>query len=204
MSASAGFLTKTCPHSRTAKGYDRDRILLRHVARNAAIPIVTTLGVSLRFSLSSLPVVELFFGWPGAGYMLIKAIASGDNNLALAFLLCFGVLFILTNIGLELAYSLLNPRIRAWPRQAENNESRVSPGWAGLARHWARPCWRRSRPRGGGHGRSPSWPPSHPRPGAAAGSRSAMPAVHPAQDGTGTGAAGGMACSGAASCCWLA
>ena len=104
-----------------SKGLRRDRILLRHVARNAAIPIVTTLGVSLRFSLSSLPVVELFFGWPGAGYMLIKAIASGDNNLAIALLLCFGVLFILTNIALELAYSLLDPRIR--PGRARPDES---------------------------------------------------------------------------------
>ena len=58
-----------------SKGLRPIWVVSRHVIRNAAIPILTTAGLSLRFSLSSLPVVEFFFGWPGVGFTLLKSIA---------------------------------------------------------------------------------------------------------------------------------
>ena len=70
---------------------------MRHIARNAAVPIITTLAVSLRFALSSLPVVELYFGWPGIGFNLIRSIAYRDDNLTVPLLLTLGILFILIN-----------------------------------------------------------------------------------------------------------
>lgn len=94
-----------------SKGLRADAILRRHVYRNAAIPILTTVGVSLRFSLSTLPVVEFFFGWNGAGQMLLRAISFQDHNMAIALLLAFGLLFIAINLLLELAYRLLDPRL---------------------------------------------------------------------------------------------
>ena len=93
------------------KGLSGGRIMIAHVLRNAAIPILTTISVSLRFSLSSLPVVELYFGWTGAGLMLLKGIAQQDDNLAVALLLCLGTLFILINLVLELIYRLVDPRL---------------------------------------------------------------------------------------------
>jgi peptide/nickel transport system permease protein len=73
---------------------------------------LTTVGLSLRFALSSLPVVELFFGWPGAGFVLLKSIAAQDFNTTIALLLCFGTLFIVVNLALELTYRLVDPRLR--------------------------------------------------------------------------------------------
>ncbi len=95
-----------------SKGISDHSVLYGHVVRNAAVPILTTIGLSLRFALSSLPVVELFFGWPGAGFMLLKSIAARDFNTTIALLLCFGALFIVVNLVLELAYRLVDPRLR--------------------------------------------------------------------------------------------
>ncbi len=102
------------PHVRTARSKGlRDRyMLVNHVIRNAAIPILTTIGVSLRFSLSSLPLVEFFFGWPGMGFHLLRSIARRDDNLTVILFLCLGTLFILVNLVLEMAYRFIDPRMR--------------------------------------------------------------------------------------------
>jgi peptide/nickel transport system permease protein len=60
-----------------SKGLHWRTVLNRHALRNVLIPILTTLGTSLRFSLASLPVVEYFFLWPGVGLTLLKAIELG-------------------------------------------------------------------------------------------------------------------------------
>lgn len=97
------------------KGLRRYTILYRHVFRNAAVPILTTVGVSLRFSLSSLPVVEFFLGWPGVGFTLLRAIAEREYNLTIAMLLSLGLLFILVNLLLEVVYRFIDPRLRDVP-----------------------------------------------------------------------------------------
>ena len=94
------------------KGASENRVLFRHIFRNAAIPILTTLGTSLRFSLSSLPVVELFFSWPGVGFNLLRAISQKDDYLTVALSLSLGVLFILVNWLLDGAYRIIDPRLR--------------------------------------------------------------------------------------------
>ena len=94
------------------KGLRESVILYRHVIRNAAISILTTIGLSLRFSLSSLPVVEFFFGWSGLGYVLLKAISQKDDNLTVALALSLGVIFILMNLVLDGLYQLIDPRLR--------------------------------------------------------------------------------------------
>ncbi len=95
-----------------SKGLRFYAILLRHIFPNAAIPILTTIGLSLRFSLSSLPVVEFFFGWPGIGFALLKAVAGQDDNLTVALILCIGLFFIIINLLLEMTYPRLDPRLR--------------------------------------------------------------------------------------------
>jgi ABC-type dipeptide/oligopeptide/nickel transport system permease component len=98
-----------------SKGINQLRIMTVHVMKNAAIPILTTIGVSLRFALSSLPVVELYFGWPGAGFSLLKSIAQQDDNLTVALALSLGLLFILVNLLLDLSYRLIDPRLLKRP-----------------------------------------------------------------------------------------
>ncbi|MGD1994284.1 MAG: ABC transporter permease subunit, partial [Anaerolineae bacterium] len=95
-----------------SKGLRELLVMGRHVIRNAAIPILTTVGMSLRFSLSSLPVVEFFFGWPGVGFTLLKSISRRDDNLTVALVLCLGVVFIGVNLVLEAMYRLIDPRLR--------------------------------------------------------------------------------------------
>jgi peptide/nickel transport system permease protein len=94
------------------KGLSPRVVMNRHVLRNAAIPILTTVGLSLRWSLSSLLVVEFFFGWPGIGFTLLKATSRQDENLAVALLLCLGALFILVNLLLDVSYRFIDPRLR--------------------------------------------------------------------------------------------
>ena len=96
-----------------AKGLLRRAITLGHAYPNAAVPILTGLGVSLRFSLASLPVVEYFIGWPGIGAALLDAIrqqqAQGVAGLALAL----GLTFMLVNLILEALYRVADPRLRS-------------------------------------------------------------------------------------------
>lgn len=94
-----------------SKGLHPYSIMWSHVLRNVAIPVLTTIMVSLRYSLSSLPVVELYFGWPGAGFSLLKGISQQDYNLTIALTVSLGLLIILINLILELSYRMIDPRL---------------------------------------------------------------------------------------------
>ncbi len=121
---------------RTARGKGLRELLVvgRHVMRNAAIPILTTVGLSLRFSLSSLPVVEFFFGWPGMGFTLLKAISKRDDNLTVILILCLGVLFIVVNLILEALYRVIDPRLReSTRRRVEGRRGSLLEGLQSLA-----------------------------------------------------------------------
>ncbi len=95
-----------------SKGLRANLVWMRHVLPNAAIPILTTVGTSTRFALSSLPVVELYFGWPGIGETLIRAIARRDDLLTVALALTLGAIFIVINISLDASYRLFDPQLR--------------------------------------------------------------------------------------------
>ncbi len=112
-----------------SKGLRNYLVWLRHVWPNVAIPVLTTVGTSVRFSLSSLPVVELYFGWPGIGLTLIRAIARRDDLLTVALALMLGLIFIIINILLEASYRLLDPRLR---EGAAHITTRAPGGWRGL------------------------------------------------------------------------
>jgi len=82
--------------------------------------------LSLCFSLSSLPVVEFFFGWPGLGFVLLKAISQKDDNLTVALTLSLGVVFILVNLLLDGVYRLIDPRLRSAMRQTQRGSNKFS------------------------------------------------------------------------------
>jgi peptide/nickel transport system permease protein len=98
-----------------SKGLRQRRVMFVHVMRNTALPILTTVSVSLRYALSSLPVVELYFGWTGAGFTLLKGIAQRDDSVTVALVACLGSLFLLTNLLLDASYRLIDPRLRQAP-----------------------------------------------------------------------------------------
>ncbi len=94
------------------KGLLPGQIWRGHIWRNALIPILTTIGISLRFSLSSLPVVEYFFGWPGMGFTLLKSISKQDDLLTVALVMVMGIIFILVNLALDISYRFIDPQLR--------------------------------------------------------------------------------------------
>ena len=95
-----------------AKGLRERWIVLDHAFRNIAVPVLTTLGVSLRFSLSSLPVVEFLFNWPGIGLGLITAINNRNQDLVVALAFALGITIQLINFLLDIIYRIVDPRIR--------------------------------------------------------------------------------------------
>jgi peptide/nickel transport system permease protein len=105
-----------------SKGLAEEIIRNRHALRNVLIPILTTVGTSLRFSLASLPVVETFFYWPGVGRTLLEAIQTGVPSLVTDLILSLGLLFLVVNLFVELLYPLLDPRLRDQQREARQRK----------------------------------------------------------------------------------
>ena len=95
-----------------AKGASERIQLLHHALRNILIPVLTTLGTSLRFSLASLPVVESFFLWPGIGLAILQAIELEMPNLITDLTVSLGLLFLGINLLIEMVYPLIDPRLR--------------------------------------------------------------------------------------------
>lgn len=125
-----------------SKGLDWRVVRDRHALRNVWIPILTTVGTSLRFSLASLPVVEYFFIWPGVGLALLGAIELGMTPLVTDLIVSLGLLFLVLNLGLEVVYPLLDPRLRNGEQEEEWQEARswrerLAGAVEGLAEWWA-------------------------------------------------------------------
>ncbi len=95
-----------------AKGLGPRIVLFRHVLRNAGVPLLTTVAVSLRFSLAILPIVEYIFNWSGVGEELLTAIQAQDTTTVIGMVLPLALLFVLVNLVLEVLYLLLDPRLR--------------------------------------------------------------------------------------------
>lgn len=95
-----------------AKGLSERRITLRHVMRNAMLPLVTLLGVQMGTMLGGSVLVETVFSWPGLGRLAFEAVFQRDINLLLGILLLCSFVVIVANISVDLAYSKLDPRIR--------------------------------------------------------------------------------------------
>lgn len=95
-----------------SKGLSLRRTVNVHALRNIAVPVLTAVGVSVRFSLSTLPVVEFFFNWPGMGRRLLEAINTRQTPLVVALASALGLTFLLINLLLDVVYRLVDPRMR--------------------------------------------------------------------------------------------
>jgi ABC-type dipeptide/oligopeptide/nickel transport system permease component len=94
-----------------AKGLSLPYSVAIHAARNAAVPVVTAIGVAVRFSLGALPVVEFFFAWPGLGRQLLTSIGAQQSSTVIALASALGLTFLLTNMVLDILYRILDPRV---------------------------------------------------------------------------------------------
>lgn len=96
-----------------ARGIPRRRIVLRHVARNALLPLITMLGLQSAAMLGGSIVVESLFSYPGLGRLSQEAVTSRDTPLLLGIILISAVLVILINLAVDLVYAFVDPRIGA-------------------------------------------------------------------------------------------
>ena len=95
-----------------AKGLSEGRVMSRHVLRNAMLPIITSAGGSLPYLFMGGLVTESFFGIPGLGAYTIDAIASQDFAIVRTMVFLGAVLYILSNILVDIAYTWADPRVR--------------------------------------------------------------------------------------------
>lgn len=95
-----------------AKGLATARVMVRHVLRNALIPIVTVVGLETGYLLGGSVVVERLFAWPGIGDLLLTAVGLRDYTLVQGITVLFVIGFLLINLLVEVLYRLINPRLR--------------------------------------------------------------------------------------------
>ncbi|MCZ7911193.1 ABC transporter permease [Agrobacterium leguminum] len=101
-----------------SKGLSKRRIVLRHVACNAALPLVTVLGLQAATMLGGSVVIESVFAIPGFGRLAQEAVSGRDTPLLMGIILTSAVFVILVNLAVDIVYAVLDPRIGSGERQA--------------------------------------------------------------------------------------
>jgi ABC-type dipeptide/oligopeptide/nickel transport system permease component len=94
-----------------AKGLNRRTVFLKHVARNAVLPVLTVVGLQIGALLSGTVLVEMVFSRPGIGRLLVQSILSKDYATVQATVLIIAGFYAVTNLVVDLLYPLLDPRI---------------------------------------------------------------------------------------------
>jgi peptide/nickel transport system permease protein len=95
-----------------AKGLTRGQTLRRHVLRNAFVPVLTLLSMQLSFLIAGTIVVENVFSLPGLGRLMFQAIGGHDLITVKSLIMVFAAKVILINAAVDLAYGLIDPRLR--------------------------------------------------------------------------------------------
>jgi peptide/nickel transport system permease protein len=95
-----------------AKGLEERVVIFKHALRNALLPIITLLGLTLPFLFSGAVLVEVIFAWPGMGRLIVDAVFQRDYPLIMASSFVIAVLVILGNLVADVLYAIADPRIR--------------------------------------------------------------------------------------------
>jgi peptide/nickel transport system permease protein len=95
-----------------AKGLASRDVLMRHALKNAAVPIVTVIGIGIALLISGVVVTETVFAIPGIGRLTVDAILRRDYPIIQAVTLLFSAVYVLINLAVDMSYTLLDPRIR--------------------------------------------------------------------------------------------
>lgn len=95
-----------------AKGLHERGVILRHALKNAMIPVVTVVGLTLAGVITGVVVLELIFGIPGLGRLFIQAALRRDYPIVQGVVILASVIVIVTNLLVDLSYGLLDPRVR--------------------------------------------------------------------------------------------
>jgi peptide/nickel transport system permease protein len=95
-----------------AKGQSEFKILMNHALRNAAIPIVTVIGIGIALMIGGVVVTESVYNIPGLGRLVLDAVLARDYPVIQGLILFFSFVYILINLLIDLSYTLFDPRIR--------------------------------------------------------------------------------------------
>ncbi|HVA84866.1 MAG TPA: ABC transporter permease [Candidatus Saccharimonadales bacterium] len=95
-----------------SKGLPSRTVVVRHAFRNALIPVVTIIGLSLPSIIGGAAVTEYVFAWPGLGWAVINAANQRDFPTIMGISLCFAVVVLIANLLTDVTYALIDPRIR--------------------------------------------------------------------------------------------
>jgi peptide/nickel transport system permease protein len=110
--AVAEALTEDYIRTARAKGISERRVLVRHALANAAVPIVTVIGIGVALLIGGVVVTETVFAIPGLGQLTVDAVLSRDYPLIQGITLFFSGIYVLINLLVDLSYLALDPRIR--------------------------------------------------------------------------------------------
>jgi peptide/nickel transport system permease protein len=95
-----------------AKGLSTRVVLMRHALRNAAVPILTVIGIGIALLIGGAVVTESVYGLPGLGRLTVEAVLSRDFPTIQAVILMFSVVYVVINLVIDISYTLFDPRIR--------------------------------------------------------------------------------------------
>jgi peptide/nickel transport system permease protein len=95
-----------------AKGLGEVAVLLRHALRNAAVPVITVIGTGFALLISGVVVTESVFNLPGVGRLTVDAVLARDYPVIQAMILLTSLVYVAVNLMIDVAYTLLDPRIR--------------------------------------------------------------------------------------------
>jgi len=110
--AMLGVLRTDYVRTAKAKGLGAYAVVVKHGLRNALIPIVTVIGLQTGLLLGGAVLTESIFSWPGVGRLAFEAISNRDYPLINGAVLLFATTFVVVNLGVDLLYAALDPRIR--------------------------------------------------------------------------------------------
>jgi ABC-type dipeptide/oligopeptide/nickel transport system permease component len=114
MTRTAALEVMNADHVRTAraKGLSERTVILKHVLRNALIPVVTLIGLQAGYLLGGAVVTETIYSWPGVGRLAVGAILASDFPLAQGAILVLALAFLTINLIVDMLYAALDPRVQ--------------------------------------------------------------------------------------------
>jgi peptide/nickel transport system permease protein len=95
-----------------AKGLPGRRVTFKHALRNAIIPVITLIGLTIPTLLGGAAITEAIFSWPGVGQMGVQAVQNRDFPVVLSFVMIGGVGVVLGNLLADVFYAVADPRIK--------------------------------------------------------------------------------------------
>ncbi len=111
--AMLGVLSADFVRTARASGLSGPTVLFTYAFRNALLPVMTTLGMVFSFLLGSNVLVEKVFAWPGIGSFAIEALVASDYAPVQGFVLTMALLYVFLNLAIDIAYGIVDPRMRA-------------------------------------------------------------------------------------------